>query len=90
MNSEQDLSLTVNVVLQELKRATEKFGAFNSTHEGISVLREEYLELEKEVFWGENPACMGAEAIQVAAMALRFLHDCCGCPDALLKEAEGE
>ena len=88
MDNEQDFSLTVNVVLTELKRATKKFGAFNSPHEGISIIREEYMELEHEVYWGENSDFMAAEAIQLAAMALRFLHDCCGCPDAMLKEAE--
>lgn len=73
---------TIDTVLNELRRATEKFPKFNSPHEGIAVLREEYLELEREVFWGKQDL-IKMEAIQVAAMALRFLRDCCDCPDPL-------
>jgi len=58
--------------------ATGKFGSFASAHEGIAVLREEYLELEREVF-KKNPddKLLRKEAIQVGAMALRFLYDVC-------------
>jgi hypothetical protein len=76
-------NMVIDVVLGELQRATAKFGKFHSSHEGIAVLREEYLELEREVFWGKDRDCVTAEAIQVAVMALRFLRDCCGCPDPL-------
>ena len=67
---------TIGVVLAEYETAREKFNKFNSRHEGIAVLREEYLELEKEVFWGNSEFDMRMEAIQVAAMAIRFLVDC--------------
>ena len=59
----------------ELIEATRKFGPMASTHEGIAVIREEYLELEKEVFHG-TPEAQRDEAIQLAAMAVRFLVDC--------------
>ena len=62
-------------VSEELDRALRKFGRFHSAHEGIAVLREEYIELEQEVFKRakkRRPAKMRAEAIQVAAMAIRF------------------
>lgn len=29
---------------------------FNSVHEGLAVLREEYVELENEIFFGEKKA----------------------------------
>ena len=43
------------------------------------MLLEEVRELEREVFWGvpaERMALMRNEAVQVAAMAIRFLMDC--------------
>ena len=61
-------------VASELHRATEKFGPFASAHEGIAIIREEYLELEREVFHGDLDRA-AQEAIQLAAMAIRFLVD---------------
>ena len=64
------------LILEEYDRATENFGCFASAHEGIAVLREEYLELEREVFKkNPNKIKMMKEAIQVGAMAMRFLVD---------------
>lgn len=60
----------------ELTRASEKFGAFASPHEGYAVLLEEVDELWAEVKKGDRKR-MKEEAVQVAAMALRFLVDCC-------------
>ena len=62
------------LVKHELHKANNKFGPMASAHEGIAVIREEYLELEHEVFHG-NPERMIDEAIQLAAMAMRFLVD---------------
>lgn len=59
----------------EAKRAAEKFKPFNSPHEGFAVLKEEVDELWEEI----KCNCIEAakeEAVQVAAMALRFLADC--------------
>lgn len=61
----------------EMARALTKFDTFNSPHEGYAVCRE---ELEKELFehvcanTGRTPEAMG-EAIQLAAMALRYVYD---------------
>jgi len=63
----------------ELSEATSKFGKFASQHEGIAVIREEYLELEKEVFKKQSEYDhnqLKKEATQLAAMAIRFLIDC--------------
>lgn len=66
-------------VLEELGRARGKFPPFNSAHEGLAVLHEEFLELQNEVYWGKSRGHsieqQRVEAIQVAAMALRFLDD---------------
>lgn len=62
----------------ELRRAMQKFPAFNSAHEGYAVLLEEVEELWEEVRkHAGDRAAMRAEAVQVAAMALRFLADVC-------------
>jgi hypothetical protein len=73
-------------VRAELERAQAGHHAFNSGHEGYAVIREELDELwdaikaEKQYLLYQNTAT-GYEAVQVAAMAVRFLVDLC--------EAEG-
>lgn len=63
----------------EYERAAAKFPKFNSAHEGYAVLLEEVDELWDEVKKNpRNATAMRTEAIQVAAMAMRFLIDCCG------------
>jgi hypothetical protein len=60
----------------ELERAMARFAPLNSAHEGIAVIREEYLELERHVFADTGltqPAAV--EAIQLAAMAMRYVID---------------
>lgn len=61
-------------VLNELELATKKYGPFNSAHEGHSVIEEEFDELWDAVRANDiEHACR--EAIQVAAMAIRFVID---------------
>ncbi len=67
----------IGEVVAEWQRASAKFPPFHSGHEGIAVLREEYRELEDEVFWGKDPAKLREEAVQTAAMGLRFITDVC-------------
>ena len=65
----------------ELNEAIRRFDPFNSPHEGWAVIREELDEL-----WDHVKANTGTgdeayvEAIQIAAMALRYAVDCCGVP----------
>lgn len=64
----------------ELDRATRKNSTFNSPHEGYAVILEEMDELKQHVWMktkNRNIREMRAEARQVAAMALRFMLDCC-------------
>ena len=67
-------------VKQELLNATEKFGKFHNFHEGYAVLLEEVDELWDEIKnknHSSQKSCVESEAIQVAAMAIRIIHDCC-------------
>lgn len=61
-------------IYAEVKRAVEKFPAFNSAHEGFSVLNEEVDELWDEVRRDDYEKQV-KEAIQVGAMAVRFIMD---------------
>ena len=71
----------VDRVTRELDGARATFPAFNSAHEGWAVLREEVDELWEEVKQRQpDRERMRKEATQVAAMAIRFLHDVCGVP----------
>jgi hypothetical protein len=64
-------------VKQEILSATCLNGRFTSRHEGIALIREEYLELEHEIFQkSPDRQNMRKEAIQVAAMAIRLIMDC--------------
>ena len=68
----------IDAVLDELLSASEKSGAFNSPHEGYAVLLEEMDELWTEIKKkSPNVKQMRREAIQIGAMAIRFLYDCC-------------
>ena len=64
----------LDLVVKELQRAQERFGPFNSAHEGYAVILEELDELWDEIK-GNNGERQLEEAIQVAAMTLRFLLD---------------
>jgi hypothetical protein len=64
------------IAADELRHAMEKFPPFNSPHEGIAVIWEEFEELKAHVWenTGRSVAAM-TEAIQLAAMALRYVYD---------------
>lgn len=67
-------------VAREADRAESMYPEFASAHEGYAILLEEMDELWVEVKRSpreRRPAEMRKEAVQVAAMALRFLADVC-------------
>jgi hypothetical protein len=62
----------------ELDRATKKFGPFASAHEGYAVMKEEMDELWDEIKKKTHDRIrLREEAIQIAAMAMRFVMDIC-------------
>lgn len=63
----------LHAVYDEIKRAKEKHGPkeFNSIHEGYSVLLEEVDEMWEDIKKDRKPESV-EEAIQVAAMAVRY------------------
>lgn len=74
------MSGCVNDVLEEIARATEKFPTWPTDPlHALAVLGEEYGELNKAVLQAvyephkSTPADVREEAIQCAAMAIRFL-----------------
>jgi hypothetical protein len=74
------LQTAFNEVEYELFQARAQFPAFNSAHEGFAVLDEEVDELWQEVKVKQgkrNLANLRKEAVQVAAMAMRFIVDVC-------------
>lgn len=69
-----------NIVVDELAAAEKKFGPMASAHEGYAVLLEEVDELWEEVRKKQSThdrAAMYKEAVQIAAMAMRFIKDVC-------------
>lgn len=71
---------TAQEAIDELLKAKAKWPPFHSAHEGYAVLLEEVDELKAHVWTRQDkrdlPA-MRKEAIQVAAMALRFASEVC-------------
>lgn len=70
------MSSVLHEVEVELYQAIRKFPDMHSPHEGLAVIHEEYLELQKHVY-GNMGRTLEArnEAIQIAAMAVRYVCD---------------
>lgn len=79
MNDEALVALGQEAVV-EAKGAIHAWPPFNSAHEGFAVLLEEVDELKTWVWTNQRRRSipeMRKEAMQVAAMAIRFVHDVC-------------
>lgn len=63
-------------IWNEYESARLRFPAMHSAHEGYAVLKEEVDELWHEVKHGTRER-QREEVVQVAAMALAFLVECC-------------
>lgn len=75
-----NISLTkvITDVSDEYHRAISNYPQFASAHEGLAVIWEEFEELRIEVFKNHKTRdykLMQKEAMQVAAMAIRFIID---------------
>ena len=80
MSITRNYDQVVQAVYEELRRATDKFSKFNSPHEGYAVLKEEVDELWDAIKDNASPQRQREEAIQVAAMAIRYILDVTGGP----------
>ncbi len=68
----------IEAIMHELSNAREKFKPFISAHQGYAVLLEEVDELWELVKLKpdiRDATAMTKEAIQIAAMAIRFAED---------------
>lgn len=73
------LSRLLDGLAGEVRRAQAKHAPMASPHEGYAVILEELDELWDEVRRQHaDKAAMGYEALQVAAMGVRFILDLCG------------
>ncbi|HUV46153.1 MAG TPA: hypothetical protein VMW45_03690 [Dehalococcoidia bacterium] len=67
-----------NEIADEAISASSEYPPFHSPHEGIAIILEEFEELKIEVFKKQasyNMRLMRKEAVQLGAMALRFIYD---------------
>lgn len=67
-------------LLVEVREAQKNWPAANSAHEGYAILLEEMDELKAHVWTNQKKrdlTAMRKEAIQVAAMAVRFAAEVC-------------
>jgi hypothetical protein len=72
----------------ELEKARSKHKPMNGPHEGYAVILEELDEMWDEVKrQAQDPVRMRKEALQVGAMAARFIQDVC---DPAIKRSEEE
>ena len=65
-------------IIEECVQASGHYPPFNSAHEGYAIILEELEELKTEIFKKQSNRDvrrMRKEAIQVGAMALRFVND---------------
>jgi len=70
------ISAIAEEVKHEVDKDIEESGLFHSLHEGLSALRDEYSDLEQEVFLdyqnGGNTDNVRQRALQIAAVAMRL------------------
>jgi NTP pyrophosphatase (non-canonical NTP hydrolase) len=76
----RDLQAATEDAYTEAEAAAANWPAFNSAHEGFAILAEEVDELWDQVKVNQTRrdlAAMRREAVQVAAMAIRFAAEVC-------------
>lgn len=79
-------------VQEELEFAQKKFRPMASEHEGFAILKEEVDELWEAIRMKQNDPKRSEqvrkEAVQVAAMAMRFLEDLCSGEENIQQESQ--
>jgi NTP pyrophosphatase (non-canonical NTP hydrolase) len=70
-----EFEVAIDSVRQEAEASAARYNGFNSTHEALGVLLEEFDELRAAIH-ANDMASISREAMQVSAVALR-LHDIC-------------
>ena len=65
----------IQAVSAEYHRAVSLHGSFSSTHEGYAIIKEELDELWDGIKKNDHRKFLEKEAIQIAAMAIRFCID---------------
>ena len=74
-NSDGSIEHLLPALIEEARRGWQRYGNYNSTHEGLGVLTEEFAELV-DAIRSNQPEEIGREAIQVAAVAIRLAQAC--------------
>jgi hypothetical protein len=70
------LSRTLEAIRDELSSARASHDRIRGLHEAIAVIREEYLEAEREVFAKHcDRTALRKELVQLAAMCVRTIED---------------
>ena len=80
MSTREKREWAIDKVREEFHRAVTMHDPFHTAHEGYAVILEELDELKAEIWKRKSLRDndqMIKEAIQVAAMALRFIVDVC-------------
>lgn len=81
MKLEKKFTNIIDEVLNEFQIANLNFPKFNSAHEGYAILLEEVNELWENIKLNQSTPgrteLIRNEAIQVTAMAIRLIYDCC-------------
>lgn len=77
----EEVEEIIDAIRKELMEAAYVYGPMASAHEGLAIINEEFDEL-KEWVWMKpalrNKADMKKEAVQLAAMSIRFIFDILG------------
>ena len=79
-NFEASLDTALDEVKDELLRAYKAFPVdFRSAHEGVAIIEEEFIEVRAAAYWPhkEETGDEEEEAMQLAAMSIRYLVDVC-------------
>lgn len=75
-----NLGSAIHEVVAELTQAKENWPRWPSAHHGFAIINEEFDELKKHVWTKQTDRdliAMRKEAMQVAAMAIRFMIEVC-------------